>query len=455
MIETSRIETLNRRPVRAGGRFVLYWMQQSQRAHGNHALEYAVRSANRLERPVVVVFGLTERYPEASERHYAFMLEGLAETARTLEGRGVGLVVRRREPPEAALDLAREAALLVCDRGYLKHQRAWRAKVAREAPCRVVQVESDVVVPADVVSTRAEIAARTLRPRIARVRGAFLRPLRASRPRWSPLGLGLAGDLDVGDPGRVLCALDIDRGVTRTSAFSGGTSAARARLARFLRHHLEGYVESRGDPARPAVSYLSPYLHFGQISPVEIALRVMNARRGSAADREAFLEELIVRRELAVNFVLRTPAYDRYAGIPAWARRTLAAHRDDPRPARYTRAQLERAETADRCWNAAMRVMRSHGYLHNRLRMYWGKRIIEWSSSPEAAHRTALALNNRYFIDGRDASAYANVGWLFGLHDRPWPERPVFGQVRSMTARGLERKVDVEAWLGRVAAGLF
>ena len=194
-------------------------------------------------------------------------------------------------------------------------------------------------------------------------------------------------------------------------------------------------------------SLLSPYLHFGQISPVEIALRVRRASAGSARDRAAYLEELIVRRELAVNFVHFNDRYDRYDSLPAWARATLEAHRRDPREHRYSRSQLEAAQTEDRYWNAAMREMRHTGYMHNRMRMYWGKKILEWSPTPEAAYATVLHLNNRYFLDGRDANSYANVAWIFGLHDRPWPERPVFGKVRSMTAGGLERKFDMAGYL--------
>ncbi len=207
----------------------------------------------------------------------------------------------------------------------------------------------------------------------------------------------------------------------------------------------------RNQPHRDAGSRLSPYLHFGQISPLTVALRVDAAGHASREDRDAVLEELLVRRELAVNFVHHAPEdYDRYRGLPGWARRTLAAHRDDPRPHRYSRRELEEARTHDRVWNAAMREMRHTGYLHNHLRMYWGKKILEWCNTPEYAHRVALELNDRWFLDGRDPSSYANVGWLFGLHDRPWPERRVYGTVRSMSAAGLARKTDPDAYVARV-----
>jgi deoxyribodipyrimidine photo-lyase len=185
------------------------------------------------------------------------------------------------------------------------------------------------------------------------------------------------------------------------------------------------------------------------VSPVQVALA---ARESKAADnqRESFLEELIVRRELAQNFAEYSPHYDSFECVPEWARKTLDKHRSDERHHQYTQGQLERARTHDPYWNAAMREMRYTGYMHNAMRMYWGKKILEWSSTPEHAHRTTLALNNRYFLDGRDANSYANIGWLFGLHDRPWGEREIFGTVRYMSSGGLERKADMEAYLEKV-----
>jgi deoxyribodipyrimidine photo-lyase len=424
---------------------VLYWMQQSQRAAANPALEHAVGAANRLGLPVVVGFGLTADYPEANRRHYAFMLQGLQEVEQALAARGIGLVVRRGRPDQVALGLAADAALLVCDRGYLRHQKQWRAAVAREAPCRVVQVEGDVVVPVEVASDREESAARTLRPKLHGVWDAWL-----SGPDELPVEerrRALRSELELSDPGAILDRLGLDHDLPPVRRFTGGTSAARRHLERFLEDGLEGYAEGRGEPAAMQCSLLSPYLHFGQISPVEIALRVREASAGGERDRAAYLEELIVRRELAINFVHFNDRYDRYDGLPAWARATLEAHRPDPREHRYSRSQLADAKTADRYWNAAMREMRHTGYMHNRMRMYWAKKILEWSPTPEHAYASALQLNNRYFLDGRDANSYANVGWTFGLHDRPWPERPVFGKVRSMTAGGLVRKFDMAGYL--------
>ena len=449
MIEQARLRTLNDRPERAGD-YVLYWMQQSQRGAFNPALEIAIVCANRLELPVVVGFGLTDGYPEANARHYSFMLEGLANVQAALTRRGVGFVVRRGTPDDIAIELSRHAALVVCDRGYLRHQKAWRANLAEAAVCRVMQVEGDVVVPVELASRKQEIAARTLRPKILKVRDEFVRPLPRTRVKVSAERLSLPKSLDLSDTAKLLAKLDIDRSVPPIKRFKGGSVEARRRLRAFVRGGLAGYASGRSEPAREQVSFLSAYLHFGQISAVEIALAA-NEASAERADRAAYLEELIVRRELAINFVEHEPHYDSYACLPDWARRTLAAHSTDRRPYRYSAKQLRAAETHDPYWNAAMREMVVTGYMHNHMRMYWGKKILEWSATPEKAFSTALELNNRYFLCGRDPNSYANVAWCFGLHDRPWPERPIFGKVRSMMASGLERKFDIDAYVKLVA----
>jgi deoxyribodipyrimidine photo-lyase len=422
-------------------------MQQSQRAAENPALEHALQLANERDQALVVGFGLYERYPEANERTFAFMLEGLAETAAALADRGLKLVVRRGRPDRVALELAKDASLVVCDRGYLRHQRQWRAALGRRARRPVVQVEGDVVVPVDEVSDKAEHAARTIRPRIERLRDDYLRRTRSVKPGKSSLPLRVKGDLDPSKTEAVLRQLRVDRGIGRVRRFKGGTTEARRHLSRFLRHALPGYAKARNDPANPSASRLSPYLHFGQISPVEIACKVQATKGAASRDRAAFLEELVVRRELAANFVEFERHYDSFRCLPKWAKKTLAEHSGDDRPYRYSAKQLERAETHDPYWNAAMGEMKKTGYMHNYMRMYWGKKILEWTSSPEHAYRTALDLNNRYFLDGRDASSFANVAWIFGLHDRAWGQRPVVGKVRYMSAEGLDRKFDIDAYV--------
>ncbi len=449
VIHDARIQQLNRDEP-GDGSYVLYWMQQSQRVRFNHALEYAIREANASDRSLVVGFGLMDDYPEADERHYFFMLEGLQDVERDLGQRRIKFVVRRGSPDDVALELAKDAALVVCDRGYLRHQREWRKRVAREAGRAVVQVESDIVVPVEVASDRPETAARTLRPKIHRHLDEFLTGLSPTSPAKDSRRLAITGDVDLSDVPRLLRRLGLDREVRPVKRLKGGSSEARRRLAAFLRHRLEGYDERRNEPSKWHSSFMSPYLHFGHISPVEIALKARDAKGGGTQDRDAYLEEAIVRRELAINFVYYKDRYDSYKSLPGWARKTLKRHRNDRRDAVYTRSQLEAAETHDRYWNAAMREMVHTGFMHNYMRMYWGKKILEWCRTPEYAFRTALYLNNKYFLDGRDPNSYANVAWCFGQHDRGWPERKVFGKVRYMNDRGLERKFDMEAYLEQV-----
>lgn len=445
MVEPERIKQLSGAPETAGD-YVLYWMQQSQRAVHNPALEVAVTAANRLRLPVVAAFALTTELPLANARHYTFMLQGLAETAEQLRTRGIGFVIRYGPPPRIVIELARRAALLVCDQGYLRRQKRWRDEVAVNAGRRVLAVEGDVVVPVELASVKAETSARTLRAKLEAHRRGFIAPLRAQRVRVRADRLALGSDVELNDVPALVARLPIDQQVAAAAEFQGGYSEARRRLRSFVAHDLAGYHSRRPCLTRASISRLSPYLHFGQVSPVEVALAVSKATARSA-DRGGFLEELIVRRELAANFVNATSNYDQYDSLPAWARHTLGIHRHDRREHVYSYQQLASARTHDPYWNAAMRDMHGSGFLHNYLRMYWGKKVLEWSATPEEGYRVLLRLNNTYFLDGRDPSSYANVGWIFGLHDRPWPERPIFGNVRYMNAAGLRRKTDIEDYV--------
>ncbi len=429
------------------GDYVLYWMQASVRSHVNHALEYAIQEANRLEQRLLVGFGLTAHYPEASARHYRFLLEGLADVASALRQRNVKFVVRKGDPAEVAVELAGDASSVVTDRGYLRHQQGWRRELLDRYDGPVTEVEANVVVPVETASDKREYAARTIRPKINRRRDDFLVELATTALDKHSLQLAVDG-IDVSDPDEVLAGLDVDRSVPPVDFHRGGNSAARAELRRFLDERMTTYDEHRNQPHTDDVSYLSMYLHYGHISPVYAAMEAQESASGD--NLESFLEELIVRRELAHNYVWFEPDYDSYSALPEWARKTLAKHEDDEREHVYTRSELEQGETHDRYWNAAMAELRETGYMHNYMRMYWGKKILEWTNTPEYAYRTTLYLNNRYFIDGRDPNSYGNVAWIFGLHDRPWQEREVFGTVRYMSAGGLERKTDPDAYVKKV-----
>ena len=451
-IQDTRIQQLNDFDIRFDADYVLYWMQQSQRAEYNHALEYAVQQANDLGLGVVVAFGLMDDYPEANLRHYTFMMEGLTETKALLEKRGIHMVVRRGSPPDVALELGQEAAIIVCDRGYLKHQRIWRDQVAIEADCRVVQVESDVIVPLETVSQKVEYAARTIRPKIKKQLDRYLIELKPVKVKHPTVNISFDG-LDLKQPANILALLNIDRSLPAvTRFFKGGTSQAKKIFGNFIRSRLKNYEKNHNQPQTDDISHMSLYLHFGQISPLYLALSINKAEHRLDSAKAVFLEELIVRRELAANFVYYHRDYDNFDCLPGWAQKTLADHRKDRRSYTYTLRQLEDAETHDPYWNAAMKEMKTTGFMHNYMRMYWGKKILEWSSTPELAFRNTLAINNKYFLDGRDPNSYAGVAWIYGVHDRAWPQRKIFGKIRCMTASGLERKCDVRAYVDKVEA---
>jgi deoxyribodipyrimidine photo-lyase len=443
MIQQERINALNTKEIKKGG-YVLYWMQAAQRAECNHALEYAVGKANELHQPLVVFFGITDHFPEGNERHYTFMLEGLREVKRSLAKRGIGFVIQHTSPEQGIIQFAQGTSLVVVDRGYLKIQRAWRNKAAKHIDCSLVQIESDVIVPIEETSLKEEYTAATIRPKILKKLDYFLRPLTEVDPLIGSLSLDF-DSLDIEDVGTAVSKLHIDRSVKKVPGYRGGTGEAKKHLQIFLREKLNNFDELRNDPTVDFLSHLSPYLHFGQISPLAIALKIAKTE---GPGKEAYLEELIVRRELSMNFVFYNEQYDSFAGaIPAWAQKTLHAHEQDKRPYLYAPEGLETAQTHDPYWNAAQKEMVFTGKMHGYMRMYWGKKILEWSETPDAAFRTALYLNNKYELDGRDPNGFAGVAWCFGKHDRPWGEREIFGNVRYMNAGGLKRKFDADEYV--------
>jgi len=447
MIQNERIRELNQESVKDRG-FVLYWMQAAQRARCNHALEYAVRQANQHRKPVIAAFALTADFPEANARHYTFMLQGLAQTQAQLAALGIQLLILCGSPTETICPLAQKADLLVTDDGYLRVERAWRRDVASAVDCLACEVTTRLVVPAEEASDKENFSAGTFRPRIGRQLEKYLMPLKQTRPAVSSLNLKFRS-LDIGDPDKTLKKLKIDCSVAPSPFFTGGAGHAEQRLQYFITHKLSGYADTRNDPIRDCQSHMSPYLHFGQISPLDVALRIIDSN-AAQANKDAFLEELIVRRELAYNFVRYNARYDDYDALPPWALRTLNFHAKDKRSPTYTLDELEHSRTADPYWNAAQSEMVLTGKMHNYMRMYWGKRILEWTPKPQEAFSIALYLNNKYELDGRDPNGFAGVAWCFGKHDRAWTERPVFGKIRYMNAAGLKRKFDIDAYVRKI-----
>ncbi|MDD5596934.1 MAG: deoxyribodipyrimidine photo-lyase [Victivallaceae bacterium] len=445
MIQPERLKVLNG-GRHSGGGYVLYWMQAAQRAEYNHALEFAVREANKANLPLLVCFGLTDKYPGANLRHYRFMLEGLKQTARSLEERGISFVVRKKSPEKLVVELAAGSALTVFDAGYMPLQRKWRKEAAALLKTPVIQVESDVIVPVEKVSAKEEYAAYAIRAKINRALNYFLRPLTAH-----DLKIRKSLDeesLDINRTEELLSSLDIDKDISVCENWHpGGAEEARKRLETFIAEKLPDYSGFRNDPAQDFQSGLSPYLHFGQISPLETALRV---KAGEAGNAEDFLDELIIRRELAINFAFYNDSCRDYSSLPPWAKATLKEHADDRREYIYSLEELEKAATHDPYWNAAQTEMLRCGKMHGYMRMYWGKMLLQWSKTPEEAFQRAMFLNDKYELDGRDPNGCAGVAWCFGKHDRPWPEHKITGKVRLMNQNGLKRKFDAEKYIAKI-----
>jgi deoxyribodipyrimidine photo-lyase len=445
VVQPTQITQLNQKPPK-GGNYVLYWMQASQREEYNHALEYAIGKANEIGKPLVCLFALTSGYPGANRRHYAFMLEGLVQTKAALAKRGIQIVVKLGNPPEVVKKMAKGACLVIVDCGYTRIQRRWRIAAAEIIDCPLIQVESDIIVPVAVVSQKEEYSAATIRPKINRLLKEYLIPLKRTPLKIDSLGIKFYS-LKLDNIDGLLNRVDIDNSVALSNYYRGGLSEAKKRLNIFLNHKLSDYARDKNDSAKNGLSDLSPYLHFGQISPLYIALKTIKQGGNKSA---VFLEELIIRRELAINFVYYNNLYDNYEGLPNWCRDTLEMHADDKRPFIYTMAELELANTHDPYWNAAQTEMMITGKMHGYMRMYWGKKILEWSRSPQEAYATAIYLNDKYEIDGRDPNGYAGVAWCFGKHDRPWGSRPIFGNIRYMNDKGLKRKFDIDGYVKKI-----
>ena len=436
-------------PPDPNGRAVVYWMQRAQRATDNPALDAAIDAANALRLPVVAYFGLTPAYPNANRRHYAFLADGLPEIARGLRARGVGFVLRRHPDHDVARFCTdARASLLVGDENPLREPERWRREAAAALRVPFWTVDADVVVPTALLG-KEQYAARTIRPRLQPLIPRFLQPRAEPRARVAWRGTREAAGLPA--VAATVAGLDVDSSAGRVTSFRGGPGAARRALARFVKERLRGYAGGRNHPELDATSQLSPYLHFGHIGPREVARAVRDAD-APREDRDAFLEEFIVRRELAVNFVRFNPRYDRLDGCEPWARRTLEAHAADRREPSYSLARLEAADTHDPLWNAAQVQMVETGWMHGYVRMYWAKKILEWTRNPDEAFARAVLLNDRYELDGRDPNGYTGIAWAVGgKHDRAWgPERPVYGTIRYMSFASTSRKFDCARYVRRV-----
>jgi deoxyribodipyrimidine photo-lyase len=424
---------------------ILYWMQREQRVRENWALYFALVLAKESDVPLCVCFNLVPDFLGALPRAYLFMLEGLREVEGELAELHIPFVFLRGKPENTIPGLVRdlEASGIVMDFNPLKIVRAWKREVLQHLTATVFEVDARNVVPVWVTSPVKEYGAFTIRRKIHRHLPEFLKefpklgkqPFRGITFRawdWERLFLELFPEKP-----KLPC----------TPGYAAGMRA----LQEFLKERLPHYAEKRNDPAVPATSLLSPYLHFGQISAQKVALEVLRFREQYPESVDAFLEQLIVRRELAENFCTYEEHYDTPLGFPRWAQETLKAHRTDNRPYLYTLKELEHAKTHDPLWNAAQRELLFAGRIHSYTRMYWAKKILEWSENEEEALRLAIDLNDRYALDGRDPNGYTGIAWAIGgVHDRPFPEREIFGKIRPMTLAQCARKFSVEKYIARV-----
>jgi len=438
-----------------GGKCVVYWMQRAQRGRDNHALDLAVRVANELGLPLVAYFAGIVNFPHANLRHYAFLNRGLVDVEEDLAERNIGFVLRNapHESHERFLsDVG--AAFLVSDENPMREPERWRRELAARIKIPFWTVDADVVVPSKLME-RAQYGAYTIRPRLYRLLPEFLVPLEnpSAEKAWRR-PKGFFADSPREDMTRWWKKLD--RSVAPVEAWTGGRHAAMLRLKHFTGKLLKNYERDRNRPEVDGTSRLSPYLHFGHIGPMTIALAVDAASKKHpelTGARDGFFNELIAWRELAVNFVKYTSSYDTADCAEDWAKKTIAEHARDERERLYSLAELEAGETYDELWNAAQTQMVEFGWMHNYLRMYWAKKILEWTPDVQTAVKWAIYLNDKYELDGRDPNGYAGIAWsMCGKFDRAWGERPVFGKIRYMSGASTGRKFDSKLYVEQMRA---
>jgi deoxyribodipyrimidine photo-lyase len=438
------------------GKCVVYWMQRAQRGVDNPALDLAIALGNELDLPVIAFFSAISNFPHANLRHYVFLNQGLPDIEEDLAERNVTFIVRR--PPGNQLEkLLQEvgAALLVGDENPCREPERWRRVLAKRLQLPFLTVDADVVVPSKLF-TKAQYALHIMKPKLYAELPKYLvhQPRTKAKHEWKRpadfKSFDVRADVTKGWK-------DFDRTVKPVDTFTGGTHAALKRLRDFASNHLHAYATKRNHPEWDGTSRMSPYLHFGHISPITIALAAQKAveeGKATQAAYDSYINELIGWREISVNFVKYVPNYDTLECAPEWAQKTLHEHARDKRDPEYTLEEMEQAKTYDELWNAAQLQMTKYGWMHNYLRMYWAKKILEWSPNPARAFEHAVILNDKYELDGRDPNGYQGIAWaMAGVHDRPWFERPIFGTIRYMSGASTGKKFNSKHYIENVATG--
>lgn len=422
---------------------VVYWMQRDQRAHDNWALLYAQQKAIEQKEQLYVVFNLVPNFLEATIRQYGFMLKGLQEVETELSKYNIPFVITTGDAGEEIPRFLESinASLLVADFNPLKIVRRWKKSVADKIKIPFHEVDAHNIVPCLHVSDKQEFAAYTIRPKIKKLLHEFLDefpPLQKMKSNVSTEKINWSN---------LYKSLNINNNVKEVDWLIPGEAAAHKILQQFITEKFARYGTERNIPTNDTQSNLSPYFHFGQISPQRVALAIQPLTE-HAESHKAFLEEMIIRRELSDNFCYFNKNYDSFDGFPEWAKDSLNIHRKDKRDFIYSLEEFESARTHDDLWNAAQMEMVNKGKMHGYMRMYWAKKILEWTKSPEDAIRIAIYLNDKYELDGRDPNGYTGIAWsIGGVHDRPWFERPVYGKIRYMNYNGCAKKFDVNKYI--------
>ena len=417
-----------------------YWMQASQRVEDNFAIEYLINCMNETKNKSKIVFCVSDSFGNANRRHYYFMLQGIIKVKKRVEQLGMEFIIKIGNPAKIISELE-NINILITDKGYTRIQREWRNQVYEEAECSIIEIEDNVIVPVERASLKEEYGAYTIRPKLWRMASEFA----DDQYIFSGKKLNSLNKEDYILIEEILSKIKADNCVKENPKIEGGEDVADILLNQFVIDKGKKYEEFGNIPDMENGSSLSPYIHFGQISPLKIY------REAVKYGYKEFIEQLFVRRELAVNFVWYNNDYDNFNSLKsAWIYETLEKHCFDKREYIYTIGELEEGKTHDIFWNAAQSEMTMTGYMKSYMRMYWGKKIIEWSKTPEEAYNKMIYLNDKYLIDGRDPNGYAGVAWCFGKHDRPWGEREIFGKVRYMNDSGLKRKFVMEKYVEKI-----
>lgn len=442
-VATERIKALNNHPVGNGA--VLYWMQRDQRVQDNWALLYADERAREREVPLIVIFNMVPSFGSAPLRAYDFMVRGLQEVESKLAQLNIPFIVPTGQPEDTIPTLVKEYGVgeVVTDFNPMRTPRGWHEAVANKIKIALTVVDAHNIVPCFIASDKQEFAAYTLRPKIHKQLKEFLVPF----PKLKSNSINQF-ELKPNNWDKIIKTLKIDENVAPVEWLVPGEKAAKKVLQFFINSKLPKYHERRNDPNEDGQSNLSPYLHFGQISSQTVALAISNERGIPKDSKEAFLEELIVRKELADNFCYYNKQYDKVEGSHVWAQTTIAEHKNDTREYLYSKEEFERGETHDELWNAMQMQMVKEGKMHGWCRMYWAKKILEWTKNTQEAIDIALYLNDKYELDGRDPNGVCGVMWsICGVHDRAWNPRSIFGKIRYMNFNGAKRKFDVKSYI--------